>query len=63
MKWISILFFIFCLPALAGYMDETESLEGMMVINAGTAQSVPCPATGKYNCATWPMDLLEFSSK
>lgn len=53
----------FAVGSMASAFDATEDLEGKVVVAAGTVQTISCPPSGKYNCSTWPMDLLEFPAK
>jgi len=63
----SIILFIFTLvfhhQCYAGIFDATEDLEGKTVIHAGKIESLDCPYGGKYDCSTWPINLLKFQYK
>lgn len=47
----------------AGVFDATDELEGKVVIYAGNVESLDCPIGGKYDCLTWPTNLLKFKYK
>ena len=42
----------------AGLFDDIEDLEGKTVIYAGEFEELSCPIGGKYDCLTWPRNLM-----
>ncbi len=42
----------------AGIFDETEDLEGKTIVYAGEFEELSCPISGKYDCLTWPSNLM-----
>ncbi|WP_448675871.1 hypothetical protein MOQ67_05395 [Pseudomonas sp. LY-1] len=64
MKWmIAIYFLIVSVEASAFGLGDMESLVGKTVVAGGRTESVECPPNGKYNCATWPFNLLKIPGK
>ncbi|GCL62592.1 hypothetical protein AQPW35_16730 [Rubrivivax pictus] len=44
---------------VAGILDDLPDLQGKTIVYAGNFDQVPCPIGGKYDCLSWPMDLLK----
>ena len=44
---------------MAGFFDDLPDLEGKTVVYAGEFEQLSCPIGGKYDCTTWPIDLLK----
>ena len=49
--------------AVAGFLDEIEDLEGKTIVYAGEFEELPCPISGKYDCLTWPHNLMRTKRK
>ena len=47
----------------AGILDDTEDLEGKTIIYAGEFEELSCPISGKYDCLTWPRNLMRTKRK
>ena len=48
--------------AHAGLFDDLAQLKGKTVLYAGDFEQVMCPISGKYDCLTWPMNMLKATS-
>lgn len=49
------------ISAQASFFDDLPDLQGMTVVYAGKFENLPCPASRKYDCASWPIDFLKTS--
>jgi hypothetical protein len=45
-------------PARA--LDDIANLKGMGVVAAGQVKRMDCPASGRFNCNSWPSNFLKF---
>ncbi|EGY24897.1 hypothetical protein DA2_2834 [Desulfovibrio sp. A2] len=45
-------------PARA--LDDIANLKGMGVVAAGQVKRLDCPASGRFNCNSWPSNFLKF---
>ncbi len=61
-KFIGVIFALISGMTNAFTGDDFEELEGMTVVYAGEFEPVTCPIGGKYDCLTWPRDLLKSKS-
>lgn len=44
--------------ASVAQFDDLGDLQGSTIAYAGAFETVSCPIAGKYNCMTWPANLL-----
>ncbi|MGP5331936.1 hypothetical protein [Pseudomonas helleri] len=64
MKWaIATLLLVTNVDASAFGFGDMEDLVGKTVVAGGRTESVECPPNGKYNCSTWPYNLLKIARK
>ena len=47
--------------ASVAQFDDLSDLKGSTIAYAGAFETVSCPIGGKYNCMTWPENLLRTS--
>jgi hypothetical protein len=40
-----------------------QDIEGKKILHAGQIEHFECAVPGKYNCKTWPKNLLQFEYK
>ena len=48
------------LAAPARALDDIANLKGMGVVAAGQVKRMDCPASGRFNCNSWPSNFLKF---
>lgn len=48
------------LAAPARALDDIANLKGMGVVAAGQIKRLDCPASGRFNCNSWPSNFLKF---
>ena len=61
---IIILILVYQNASLAGVLSGgIQDLEGKRVVHAGPIQTFECTTPGKYDCSTWPKNLLKFEYK
>jgi hypothetical protein len=53
----------FAAPSYAGLFDDIEDLEGKAILYAGEFETLSCPIGGKYDCLTWPRNLMRTKRK
>ena len=44
--------------AAVAQFDDLGDLKGSTIAYAGAFDTLSCPIAGKYNCLTWPVNLL-----
>lgn len=59
---ICLLLAMLSMQSMAALFDELPDLQGKTVIFAGEFESVFCPVSGKYDCMSWPIELLKSKS-
>jgi hypothetical protein len=43
---------------VAALFDDSERLEGKIIVKIGDLKRTECPPLGEYDCTMWPMDLF-----
>jgi hypothetical protein len=43
--------------------DRTSRTEGQVIVHAGEASPLNCPAYGNYDCTKWPTSLYKMNDK
>lgn len=51
---------LLALAAPARALDDIANLKGMGVVAAGQVKRMDCPASGRFNCNSWPSNFLKF---
>lgn len=60
MKLVILLVLFLSSVSNAIALDDIKDLEGKLVVHAGDVEQLRCPSFGKYDCLTWPTNLLKF---
>ncbi len=55
----SCMFGLLAAMCTASPLDDLGNLQGKVVIYAGEFESITCPISGKFDCATWPTTILK----
>ena len=56
---ISLLFISLSFEAKAGLFDDTDKLEGKVIVKVGELESFDCPVGGNYDCLDWPQSFYK----